>query len=220
MGFFDFSLVKDYIPYFIKGTYYTIAFSLFGTLFGTVLGFLLALGKMIPNKFLSAPFKAYIGLFRGTPLLVQVLVINFGVVPIILGKSNSIVAGILALSLNSSAYIAEIFRSGIQSVSEGQGEAAATLGLSKTQTMMHIILPQAVKIILPPLGNEFVSLIKDSSLTSVISAPEITYWAQAMNAQYYRVWEPYLTSALIYLILTISISSVLHLLERRFSVSD
>ncbi|KRL36039.1 amino acid ABC transporter permease [Liquorilactobacillus uvarum] len=220
MTSFNFQLVIDYLPYFFKGIIYTIGFSIASIVLGTVLGLLIALGKMLPNKLLAAPFKGYVGLFRGTPLLVQILVINFGVVPLILGKSNSIVAGILALSLNSSAYIAEIFRSGIQAVSEGQGEAAATLGLTPNQTMLHIILPQAVKIILPPLGNEFISLIKDSSLASVISAPEVTYWAQAMNAQYYRVWEPYLTSGLIYLILTLSISSILHSVERRLSVND
>lgn len=220
MTSFNFQLIIDYLPYFFKGIIYTIGFSIASIALGTVLGLLIALGKMLPNKFLAAPFKGYVGLFRGTPLLVQILVINFGVVPLILGKSNSIVAGILALSLNSSAYIAEIFRSGIQAVSEGQGEAAATLGLSPNQTMLHIILPQAVKIILPPLGNEFISLIKDSSLASVISAPEVTYWAQAMNAQYYRVWEPYLTSGLIYLILTLSISSILHSVERRLAVND
>ncbi|MFT9457379.1 MAG: amino acid ABC transporter permease [Liquorilactobacillus hordei] len=217
---FDFNLVINYLPYFLKGIGYTIVFSLFGIIFGTILGFLICLGKMSKMSWLSLPFKAYVGLFRGTPLLVQILVINFGVVPLILGQSNSIIAGILALSLNSSAYIAEIFRSGIQSISEGQGEAAATLGLTNTQTMLKIILPQAIKVILPPLGNEFISLIKDSSLASVISAPEVTYWAQAMNAQYYRVWEPYLTSALIYLILTLSISGILHIFERRMAVND
>ena len=94
------------------------------------------------------------------------------------------------------------------------------LGLSRFQAMTRIILPQAIKVILPPLGNEFISLIKDSSLASVISAPEVTYWAQAMNAQYYRVWEPYLTSALIYLILTLSISFALHQFERKLAIND
>jgi polar amino acid transport system permease protein len=217
---FDIHLIQNYLPYFWKGILYTVGFSFFSIIFGTVLGLLIGLGKMLPNKILATPFKAYVGLFRGTPLLVQILVINFGVVPLILGRSNSIAAGIIALSLNSSAYIAEIFRSGIQSIAEGQGEAATMLGLSRFQAMTRIILPQAIKVILPPLGNEFISLIKDSSLASVISAPEVTYWAQAMNAQYYRVWEPYLTSALIYLILTLSISFALHQFERKLAIND
>lgn len=217
---FNIHFVINYLPYFGKGVIYTISFSVFGILFGTIIGLLVALGKMSQIKIISLPFKIYVGVIRGTPLLVQILVINFGVVPLVFGKSNSILAGVIALSLNSSAYIAEIFRSGIQSIAEGQGEAAATLGLTKTQTMIRIVLPQAIKVILPPLGNEFVSLIKDSSLASVISAPEVTYWAQAMNAQYYRVWEPYLTSALIYLILTLSISFILNRFERRMSVND
>lgn len=216
----DFSLIANYMPYFFKGVTYTIGFSISSIIFGTLLGLLIGLGKISRNNLVALPFKAYVGLFRGTPLLVQILVINFGVVPMLLGSSNSIAAGIIALSLNSAAYIAEIFRSGIQSIAQGQGEAAATLGLTNTQTMIKIILPQAIKVILPTLGNEFISLIKDSSLASVISAPEVTYWAQAMNAQYYRVWEPYLTTALIYLILTLSISGILKLAERRMAVND
>lgn len=212
---FQFDIVIKYLPFLGAGALLTMGLSLGGVFFGTILGLLIGLGKMIRNKWLSLPFVCYIGFFRGTPLLVQLLIINFGVIPIIFGQSNGILAAIVALSLNSAAYIAETFRAGIQSIDTGQMEASRSLGMNHIQAMRYIILPQALKRILPPLGNEFISLIKDSSLASAIAAPELTYWAQAMNAQYYRVWEPYLSSALIYLILTLSMGFIVHQMERR-----
>ncbi|RYL94403.1 amino acid ABC transporter permease [Sporolactobacillus sp. THM7-4] len=206
------------MPFFLSGTLLTIGFSFAGILFGTLIGLGIALGKMMKNTALAAPFIGYIAFFRGTPLYVQILIVHFGVVPFILGQSNGIVAGIIALSLNEAAYIAEVFRAGIQSIERGQMEAARSLGMTHRQAMRYIILPQAVKRILPPLGNEFISLIKDSSLVSTIAAPELTYWAQAMGAQYSIVWTPYLTISLIYLVLTLSMSFLVHQLERRMAV--
>lgn len=207
-------IIIEYGNFFLKGTLLTITLSLIAVFLGTVIGLIIGLGKMIKNKWLSLPFSCYITFFRGTPLLVQVLVIHFGVVPAIFGKSNGITAAIIALSLNAGAYIAETFRAGIQSIDRGQMEASRSLGMNHFQAMRYIILPQAVTRILPPLGNEFISLIKDSSLASTIATPEIMYWASAMNAQYYRVWEPYLTSALIYLLLTLSMGYLVGRLER------
>ncbi|TGA97771.1 amino acid ABC transporter permease [Sporolactobacillus shoreae] len=216
MGF-RFDLIWGYGPLFLSGMMFTIGFSLAGIVFGTILGLIVSFGKMMKNKWLSAPFVCYIGFFRGTPLFVQILIIHFGVVPKILGQSNAIVAGVIALSLNEAAYIAEVFRAGIQSIDEGQTEAARSLGMSHWQAMRYIILPQAVKRVLPPMGNEFISLIKDSSLISAIAAPEMTYVATEMNAQYTLVWEPYLTIAFIYLILTLIMSFIVHRLERRMA---
>lgn len=173
---FSYEMILDYAPYFMRGLLYTLAFSITGIIFGTILGLLIALGRMSRIVFISSIFKVYIGIFRGTPLFVQILIINFGVVPVVFGHSNPYIAGSLALSLNAAAYIAETFRSGIQSIDKGQTEAASTLNLSSFDTMRFIIMPQAIKIVIPPLGNEFISLIKDSSLISAISAPEITYW--------------------------------------------
>lgn len=207
-------IIVEYGQFFFKGTLLTIALSLIAVFLGTIFGLIIGLGKMLKNKWLSFPFVCYVTFFRGTPLLVQVLVVHFGVVPAILGKSNGIVAAIIALSLNAGAYIAETFRAGIQSIDRGQMEASRSLGMNHFQAMRYIILPQAVTRILPPLGNEFVSLIKDSSLASTIATPEIMYWASAMNAQYYRVWEPYLTSACIYLLLTLSMGHLVSRLER------
>ncbi|MBP2631613.1 MAG: amine acid transporter, permease protein, region, His/Glu/Gln/Arg/opine family [Firmicutes bacterium] len=200
------------------GTLLTIGLSLAGVLLGTVLGLFIALGKLVKNKWISFIFTCYIGFFRGTPLLVQILIIYFGVVPSLMGHSNGVVAGIIALSLNASAYIAETIRAGIQSIHKGQTEASRSLGMTHVQSMRYIILPQAIRRILPPLGNEFISLIKDSSLVSTIATPELMYWAQAMNAQYYRVWESYVTTAIIYLLLTVSASYLLSRFERKMDI--
>lgn len=212
---FRFDIIAEYGSFFFKGTLLTVALSFAGVFFGTIIGLFIGLGKMVKTKWISFIFVCYINILRGTPLLVQLLIIHFGLVPFIFHESNGILATIVALSLNASAYIAETIRAGIQSIHKGQMEASRSLGMTHVQAMRYVILPQAIKRILPPLGNEFVSLIKDSSLASTIAAPELMYWAQAMNAQYYRVWESYLTSAAVYLLLTLTLSHVLGRLERR-----
>lgn len=214
---FRLDILAEYAPFFWKGTLLTIGLSIAGILIGTVLGLFIGLGKMIRNKLISFPFDCYITFFRGTPLFVQILIIHFGVVPIFNGETNGIIATIIALSLNSAAYIAEIFRAGIQSIDRGQMEAARSLGMSHVQAMRFAILPQAFKRMIPPLGNEFVVLIKESSLAAIVAAPELMYWARAMQGQYYRVWEPLLTAALIYLVLTLTLSYLLSFLERRLA---
>ena len=145
----------------------------------------------------------------------QILIVHFGLVPFLLGETNAIVAAILALSLNAAAYTAEIFRAGIQSIDKGQFEAAYSLGMTRLQTMRYIILPQAIKRMIPAFGNEFIILIKDSSLIAIIAVPELMYWSNAMRGQYYRVWEPYITAAVIYLVLTWSLSKLLAWVERK-----
>lgn len=214
---FRFDLIIDYMPYFLKGTLYTIGLSLAGVLIGTILGLLIGLGKMMRNKILSFPFTLYVSFFRGTPLIVQIFIVHFGVIPAIIGTTNAIVAGIVALSLNSAAYIAEIFRAGIQSIDKGQMEAARSLGMSHVQAMRYVILPQAFKRMIPPLGNEFIVLLKETAVTAFITVPEVMYWGRAFQGQYYKVWEPYLTAALIYFILTLSISYLLGRLEKRLA---
>lgn len=213
----QFDKIIEYAPFFLKGALLTIGLSIVGIILGTLLGLLIGIGKMLKNKILSLPFDWYITFFRGTPLFVQILLIHFGVVPLFTGETNAIIAAILALSLNSAAYIAEIFRAGIQSIDKGQMEAARSLGMNHYQAMKHVILPQAIKRMIPPLGNEFIVLVKESSLAAIIAAPEIMYWGRAMAGQYYIVWEPYLVVALIYLILTLTLSWILNKVERRLS---
>ncbi|WP_017754415.1 amino acid ABC transporter permease [Calidifontibacillus oryziterrae] len=212
---FDWSIVTEYLPFFLKGTLWTIGMSITGILIGCILGLFIALGKMSSIKIINLPFVWYINFFRGTPLLVQLLLIHFGVVPIFMTPANPIVSTILTLSLNSAAYVAEIFRAGIQSIDKGQTEAARSLGMSNTQTMRYIIIPQAFKRMIPPLGNEFIVLLKDSSLAAIIAAPELMYWGRAAVGQYMRVWEAYLTVALIYLVLTLSLTYLLNYIEKR-----
>jgi glutamine transport system permease protein len=214
---FRFDIIVEYSPYLVKGTLLTIGLSLAGIAIGTILGLFIGLGKMQRRKLFAWPFDWYITFFRGTPLFVQILLIHFGVVPMFFGETNGILATIIALSLNAAAYIAEIFRAGIQSIDRGQMEAARSLGMSHVQSMRYVILPQAFKRMIPPLGNEFIVLIKESSLAAIVATPEIMYWGRSMAGQYYRVWEPYLTAAVIYLILTLSLSFLLNLLERRLN---
>jgi len=214
---FRWDLIAEYSPFFLKGTLLTIGLSIASIIIGTALGLVIGLGKMMQNKWAAMPFKWYIAFFRGTPFMVQILLIHFAVVPAFLHETNAILAAIIALSMNSAAYIAEIFRAGIQSIDKGQMEAARSLGMNHVQAMRYVILPQAFKRMIPPLGNEFIVLIKDSSLAALIAAPELMYWGQAMQGQYYRVWEPYLTAAVIYLVLTLTLSFLLSRLERRLA---
>lgn len=213
---FRFNIILEYAPFFFKGVLWTVGLSLVGIFFGTILGLAIGLGKMVQNRLVRLPFDWYVHFFRGTPLFVQILLIHFGIMPMFTAQPNPLVSGAISLSLNAAAYIAEIFRAGIQSIDRGQMEAARSLGMTHVQAMRYIILPQAIKRMIPPLGNEFIVLIKDSSLAAIIAAPELMYWGRAMQGQYYRVWEPYLTVALIYLVLTLSLSKLLHRLERRY----
>ncbi|HZG72960.1 MAG TPA: amino acid ABC transporter permease [Chondromyces sp.] len=216
---FRLDIIVEYLPFFLQGTAWTLGISLAGIFFGLILGLFIGLGKMSRNKLIRSPFVWYVNFFRGTPLLVQILLIHFGVIPIFMTPANPIVSAIVALSLNSAAYIAEILRAGIQSIDKGQMEAARSLGMSHLQAMKLIILPQAFKRMIPPLGNEFIVLLKDSSLGAIIAAPELMYWGRAAQGQYIRVWEPYITVALIYLFLTLTLTYLLNYIERRVTKS-
>ncbi|GHH99406.1 amino acid ABC transporter permease [Neobacillus kokaensis] len=214
---FRIDIIIEYLPFLLKGLVLTIGLSIGGILIGSVLGFFIALGKMSKVKWLRLPFIWYINFFRGTPLLVQLFLIHFGVMPLFMSPASTIMSALTALALNAAAYVAEIFRAGIQSIDKGQEEAARSLGLSTSQSMAYVIFPQAFKRMIPPLGNEFITLLKDSSLAAIIAAPELMYWGRAASGQYFRVWEPYLTVAFTYLLLTLSITYLLNNVERRLS---
>lgn len=210
-----FDIILEYLPLFIKGTLLTLGLTVAGVTIGVIFGLFIGLGKMADRVWIRLPFIWYINTFRGTPFLVQILLIHFGVVPLFMSPANPIVSAILALSLNSAAYIAEIFRAGIQSIDKGQMEAARSLGMSSRQAMRLVILPQAFKRMIPPLGNEFIVLLKETSLAAIIAAPELMYWGRAAQGQYIRVWEPYITVAIIYLFLTLSLTYLMNFIERR-----
>ncbi|WP_308637539.1 amino acid ABC transporter permease [Paenibacillus silvisoli] len=212
---FRFDIIWDYAPLLLKGTLYTIGISLSSILLGSILGLGVSFGKMSSRWFLRWPMQSYVNFFRGTPLLVQIYIVHFGLIPLLYGKTNAIIAAITALSLNAAAYTAEIYRAGIQSIDKGQMEAAKSLGMTHGQAMRFIILPQAIRRMIPAFGNEFIVLVKDSSLVALITAPEIMYWSNAMKAQYIRVWEPYLAAAFIYFILTYTLNKILGAVERK-----
>jgi polar amino acid transport system permease protein len=212
---FRFDIIVEYLPYLLKGALLTVEISILSILLGSVIGQFIGLARMSAIWVLRWFFSGYIHFFRGTPLYLQILIVHFGIVPVFYGETNAILAAITALSLNSAAYTAEIFRAGIQSIDKGQREAAISLGMTKVQAMRHIILPQAMRRMIPPFGNEFIVLIKDSSLVAVIAAPELMYWANAMKGEHFRIWEPYLTAALVYLILTYSLNKLLQYIEKR-----
>lgn len=212
---FRFDIIVHYLPVLLRGTLFTIGVSIVSILFGSILGLGIGFGKMAPKAIFRWPFHSYINFFRGTPLYVQILIVHFGVIPAFYGTTNVMLTSFVALSLNSAAYSAEIFRAGIQSIDPGQQEAALSLGMTKRQAMRFIILPQAIKRMVPAFGNEFIVLVKDSSLLALVAAPEIMYWSNTMKGQYLRIWEPYLTAALIYFILTYSLSKLLNYIERK-----
>ncbi|WNQ13039.1 amino acid ABC transporter permease [Paenibacillus aurantius] len=212
----DFSFLPEYYDYFLKGAQITIYLSIVTVVLGVLLGILLALMKMSEIKPFRWAATAYIEFIRGTPLLVQLFIIFYGLPQLSqFLEMPDFVAGALALSINSAAYVAEIFRAGIQAIDKGQMEAARSLGMSKRMAMRHIILPQAFKNILPALGNEFIVVIKESSIVMVIGIHELMYNANVVKGAIYRPFEPLVAAAILYFILTFTLSKLLGVAERR-----
>lgn len=201
---------------FIKGTLITLALAAIAVVIGAVLGTIVALFKLSPTFLLRALANIYIEYVRGTPLLVQAFMVFFGTQVIGLNLS-AFSAGALAMGLNSAAYVAEIIRSGINSVNYGQTEAARSLGLSKGKSMRYIILPQAIKNILPALGNEFVTVIKEGSVVSVIGVGELMFQTGVVQGASFQPFFPLLITSFIYFVLTFSISRALGYAERRMA---
>lgn len=216
----DFSFLGKYYMYFISGTKMTLFLALLTVLIGTFLGIMLALMKLSNSKILKIISSMYIEFIRGTPLLVQVFIFYFGI-PSLLGIDlPEIPAAIMALAINSGAYVAEIIRAGIQAVDKGQMEAARSLGMKPSLSMIHVIIPQALKNVLPALGNEFITVIKESSIVSVIGISELTRASDVVRGVTYKSFEPLLVIAFIYFILTFTLSKLLGIAERRMKYSD
>jgi len=190
---------------------------------GVVIGMLMALARLSKSLLLRVFAKGYIEFLRGTPLLVQIFLVYFGAPQLFHFKppeNYQFIAAILAMGLNSGAYIAEIFRGGIQSIDRGQSEAARSLGMTQGQALRYIILPQAFKRVIPPLGNEFIAMLKDSSLVAVIALEELFYSGKLIVGRTLQPVSIYLTIAAIYLVMTVAISGGLGILERRMSKGD
>lgn len=209
----------DALPTLLRGALITLQLTAASVVLGLIGGTFLGIARLSPIKPLQIGSRIYVDFFRGTPLLVQIFMIYFGIPAMAnsLGTSFSFdrfVAAILALSLNSAAYLAEIVRGGIQSIESGQREASDSLGLSPLQTLRYIIFPQAFRRMIPPLGNEFITLLKDTSLVAVIGYEELFRRGQLIVAQNYRAFEIYITVALVYLILNTLSSQAFIWLER------
>ncbi|SHI18239.1 amino acid ABC transporter permease [Sporanaerobacter acetigenes] len=215
----NFSFLKDYYGFFLEGTKITLFLSLFTIIFGIIFGMIFALMRISHNVVLKSIASIYIEFIRGTPVLVQLCIVYYGL-PILGINFPEIMAGIIALSINSSAYVAEIIRAGIQAVDKGQMEAAKSLGLTYSMAMKNIILPQAIKNILPALGNEFITIIKESSIVSIIGIHELMYNTDTVRGNTFKPFEPLIISATIYFILTFSLSKILSVFERRLRTSD
>ncbi len=206
---------------YLNGLSKTLIISLGAILLGCLIGIIVALIKFNNKKFksfkiLSKISDIYLAVFRGTPVYVQLLIMFF----IVLTNLESMWVAIITFGINSGAYVAEIVRSGLESVDDGQIEAGASLGLSKIQIMIHIILPQAIRTALPPLCNEFIALIKETSIVGTIGVIDMTKVAEQIIARTYEPFVPYIFTALLYLVIVIVLTYLLKLLERRLAKSD
>lgn len=221
--FYNNFIAEDRWKYIWDGLGVTLKVTFFAVLLGIVLGFLVAIvrstydraGKL---KLLNAICKLYLTVFRGTPVVVQLLIIYF----VIFGSVDisKILVAVLAFGINSGAYVAEIFRSGIMSIDNGQFEAGRSLGFNYTQTMVHIIMPQAFKNVLPALGNEFISLLKETSVSGYIALQDLTKGGDIIRSRTYDAFMPLIAVAAIYLVMVLIFSKLVSILERRLRSSD
>lgn len=227
--FSKFEFLKEYYPMYISGTLTTILISLFTVILGTVIGVLFGLMKISRNKPLRFISSIYIETTRGTPVLLQVLIFyamlslafkNLPDMYLFELDLKRVLPGVIALSLNSGAYVAEIIRAGILAVDKGQTEAAESLGMKRSMLMRYIIMPQAIKNILPALGNEFVVLIKESSILFAIGIQELMAKTQSITGSTLLPMQPLLVTAVIYFVITFTLSRLLGKFERRLNTDD
>ena len=209
----------------LTGLKNTALIAVFGLLIGMVLGCLFATCKILPKtnkvvRILSSIVDVYIAIFRGTPMVVQLLLIHFVIFPAIGVDVPAVLEAILAFGLNSAAYVSEIIRGGILSVDIGQTEAGRALGLNYEKTMTKIVLPQAIKNVIPTLGNEFIALLKETSVVSFIAVVDITKAFQNIANSTYEYMVPYITLALVYLVVVLAVTGLIKLVERRMRASD
>ena len=225
-------LLKQYGPLFLSGTLSTLFIALTGTVLGFIVGLLVALGKTIPvskrdpfaKKLWVRPLQwllnIYVEVFRGTPMIVQAMVIYYGTMMYTPISMTPLAASLLIVSVNTGAYMAEIIRGGIISVDKGQSEAAHAIGMTHAQAMINVILPQAVRNIMPSIGNEFVVNIKDSSVLNVISVSELYFVSKSAAGTYYKYFEVFFITACIYFILTFTVTRILRLVEKKLEGPD
>ncbi len=228
-SFFNFSFMPKYYTMFLQGLVYTLLLSVCAVLIAVIPAMLLAVCRLSKIKIIKFLSGLYIDIFRSTPLLVQLSLIYFGIftainlpTTYIFGFVNlaMFIPGVLALSLNSSAYVAEIFRAGILAVDAGQTEAARSLGLSSSATMFKVVLPQAIKNVLPAIANEVITMVKESSICSMLGMMELMWAAKTVAATTYITIGPYIVAALIYFCINYPASKAIEAIERRMRRGD
>lgn len=246
-GWFRWDILVEYKALFWEGAWMTLRMTVICVLLGATWGLCLALARLararhapmtwVTRYFLRWPSTVYVSFFRGTPLFVQILLIHFAVMPVFIHPTSglivsgeaartlkqeygALISGIVALTLNSAAYISEVFRAGIQSIARAQVDAGRSLGFTPAQVMRYVVLPQAFRRMLPPLGNNAIALLKDTSLVSAIGLAELAYAARTVAGAYARYWEPYLAISVIYWVMTLALATGLRWLEHRLSRSE
>ncbi|MEX0865335.1 MAG: amino acid ABC transporter permease [Acidimicrobiia bacterium] len=212
--------IFDNLPLFLDGVRITIFISLVAFGLAIVFGLVVALLRLSKSRILQPIMAGYINLFRAIPLLVFILFVYYGVAIAFSLQVSAIQAGIFALTLQYSAWLGEIFRGGIQAVPHGQREAALSVGMGRAQTFLVVMLPQATRIVIPPTGNMFIGMIKDSSLVYLIGVPELLRVSNRLANRTFRYFEVYLSTVLIYLVLTTAVYFLVKYLERRFALVD
>jgi polar amino acid transport system permease protein len=227
----DFGKMIKWIPTFIDGMIVTVVLSLMTVFLGSIIGLVATFLQQSQKKSLKAVANIYTQVIRGTPLLVQLYIWLYGL-PLIgislptlpfLGDvygSREFLTAVVALSINSGAYICELLRGGLESIDKGQREAGRSLGLSRKETMKSVIIPQAIRVVLPGLGNEFIAMIKESSIVSVVGIFDVMYTSNIVKAATYSIFEPLIIVAIIYFFLTYSLTGIMKQLEKRLSVYD
>ncbi|MGP4071153.1 amino acid ABC transporter permease [Piscibacillus sp. B03] len=213
-SFLDTAYVKS-LPYLLEGLKYTVYITLVGLFFGFILGAITGLGRLSKISIFRWITTVYVEVIRGTPILAQVLFIYYGVTLFDIGK---LTAAIIAITLNAGAYIAEIVRGAVYSIDKGQHEAGRAIGLTERQTMRYIIWPQAFKRMIPPLGNQFIISLKDTSLFSVIAVTELLYMGKQYYNTTFEIFETLIMVCIFYLLITIPTSIILRRVERKLDV--
>lgn len=229
----NFSFLNRYWSFYLIGAKNTVLLALIAVVIGAALGLLLAICRISKSRILRFVSTAYVEFVRGTPLLVQLFIIYYGLqavgirfpdIPVMTAildiNFSDFMSGVITMGLNSAAYVCEIFRSGIQSVDKGQMEAGRSLGLSYGQTLQKIIVPQAIRNVLPALGNEFVVVIKESSIVSIIGIADLMYKANTVRGNTFQPFAPLLVAALVYFLLTFTLSKLLAYIEKRMRNHD
>lgn len=221
----DFSFLPEYMPYFIEGIQLTLLISLISVFVGVILGAIICFMKMSKFEiFKINSFKiiatVYVEIIRGTPMILQIMIAFVAFDELLGSNVQPLTAGIIAVSLNSAAYVSEIIRGGIDAVDKGQLEAARSLGMNKAKAMKLIIIPQAIRHILPAIGNEFVTVIKESSMASVIGVGELMYASKVVRGATFKGFEPLIVAAAFYFVMTFALGRILNYVERRMKASD